>query len=138
MGDVTKTRFAFAIDLKRGHEIQSQQREIRQIFLTQWLIPQVNTNQPQAAQGVRPRTKFRQGLECRHTAGSDEYLFHCTATSDEKADRTAYLKRELACCTGELCCHESIGRHTSAIEAFQGRQLTRLQAGDVSVNKRNT
>ena len=133
MRDMVEMRFAFAIDFERCHEIQSQQREIRQVFLAQRLIVQVNANQPQATQRVRPRTKFRQRLERRHTAGSDEYLFYGAATCDEESDRTAYLNGELACRAGELCCNEGIARYTSAIEAFQGRQLTRLQARDVTM-----
>ena len=85
-------RFVYSQD---SDQVQSQERQMGQIVLAQRVIVEMCANQPETAEGMRSDSELRQRFKGRRATGSHEYLFDDTAASDQEADGTSNLPRQL-------------------------------------------
>ena len=129
---VDRARVAVRSHADRGHEVQAQQRQVREVVLGQGLVVQVGVNAAQAAEasGSGPVVVGRRDDDAARVADHDEH--DPAGAFDQHPDLAPDLMRQQAEVAGELGRDEDLGRHASPVEVFQATGLVRLEPGAVA------
>lgn len=127
----------FRGDREHADQIQTEVCKVRQRFLTERLIVQLCSDQPQAAQGSGTGAEFGHRRRRQGQLRSHNDFLHLSPPGQQDSDRAAKILRELAHGFGQLRGEDFVVRHTASVQSLYGRELTGPQSDGLTKNFRN-
>ena len=95
MGQREQPWLALGCDGHGSDQVESEQAQHGEVFLTDGLFLEVRPDQPKAPQGSRACTKGGQSRRRGLGAGADQDVLNSSAPGDDQSDGTPNLMREL-------------------------------------------
>src|SRR5689334_13112987 len=137
LSDVEVAWSTFRRDGQYSNEIQTEISEVCERFLTEWLIVQLCSDQPEATQGSGTGAEFCHGCRREGQFGSNDNLLHLSPSGQEYGDGAPDVLRELTHCFRQLGGKDFAMRHAATEQSLDGGKLTGTQSGGLTVNFRN-
>ena len=117
-----------------GHEVQPQQREVRQIVPAEGLVVEMGVDAAQAVEAAGGRPVVIGGGDHDPPVVADHHMRDPALAIHQQADLAADFVRQLAQVARQLGGHQAFRRSAPAVEIFEPADLVGLEAGGVAEN----